>query len=236
MGFGILFIGYLIGFNTVAYPGFTKIFSYLLMLLAMTKLARYNRGLRQAYYALIPATVIGGLYFLLQVVSMFSLIPAREELLLFRLVPLAAALFELLFLFRLLRGLADLAEETEVPVLRLAALRNRTLSVIYYVLYIVGQLDYSEAATKFLIYYNLALLLVGFFIMFLNAKLIFGFYMWICLPGDENMDRKRSGIPFLDRLYEKMDAMEERRLKRRQEADRAYHEEKKKKKEKRKKK
>ena len=235
MGFGILFCGYLIGFNTVAYPGFTKVFSYLLMLLAMTKLGQYNRGLRGAYYALLPASIVGGLYFLLQVASMFSLLPETEEILLFRLIPLAAALFEVLFLFRLLRGLADLAKETEVPMLELAALRNRTLTVIYYALYILGQLDYGTAMTKFLIYYNVALLFVGFFIMFLNAKLIFGFYMWICLPGDESMERKHSRIPFFDRLYEKMDAMEERRLKRRQEADRALREQKEEKKKRRKK-
>ena len=224
MGFGILFCGYLIGFNTVAYPGFTKIFSYLLMLLAMTKLGQYNRALKGAYYALIPTSIVGGLYFLLQVTSMFSVIPEAEEILLFRLIPLAAALFEAFFLFRLMRGLADLAKETEVPVLELAALRNRTLTLIYYGLYVLGQLDYSAEMTKFLVYYNVALLFVGFFIMFLNAKLLFGFYMWICLPEDVNMERKHSRIPFLDRLYEKMDAMEEKRLKRRQETDRAYRE------------
>ncbi len=235
MGFGILFSGYLIGFNTVAYPGFTKIFSYLLMLLAMTKLGQYNRGLKGAYYALIPTSLVGGLYFFLQVASMFSLLPTTEEILLFRLIPLAAALLEALFLFRLLRGLADIAKETEVPMLELASLRNRTLTLIYYVLYVFGQLDYGEGMTEFLVYYNVALLFVGFFIMFLNAKLFFGFYMWICLPGDEDMERKRSRIPFVDRLYEKMDAMEERRLKRRQEADRAYREQKAEKKKRRKK-
>ena len=235
MGFGILFCGYLVGFNTVAYPGFTKIFSYLLMLLAMTKLGRYNHGLKGAYYALIPTSVVGGLYFLLQVASMFSLIPETEEILLFRLIPLAAAIFEAFFLFRLMRGLADLAKETEVPMLELAALRNRTLSLIYYGLYVLGQLDYGAELTKFLIYYNVALLFIGFFIMFLNAKLIFGFYMWICLPEDVNMERKHSRIPFLDRLYEKMDEMEERRLARRREADRAYREQKTEKKKRRKK-
>jgi hypothetical protein len=235
MGFGILFCGYLIAFNTVAYPGFTKIFSCLLMLLAMTKLGQYNRALKSAYYALIPTSVIAGLYFLLQVASMFSLIPETEEILLFRLIPLAVALFEAFFLFRLMRGLADIAKETEVPVLELAALRNRTLTTIYYGLYVLGQLDYGAEMTKFLIYYNVALLFVGFFIMFLNAKLFFGFYMWICLPEDVNMERKHSRIPFLDRLYEKMDEMEEKRLKRRQESDRAYREQKTEKKRRRKK-
>ncbi len=236
MGFGILFLGYLISFNTVAYPGFTKVFSFLLMLLAMSKLGIYNRHLRGAYRALIPTTVFGAVYFFLEAARMFSFLSEENALLLFRLVPLAVAIGELVFLTYLLGGLAELAKETEVPFLQLGALRNRILTLIYYFLFILGQFDYSPALTRFLVYYNVALLFVGFFIFFLNAKLIFGFYMWICLPGDENMSRKTSKIPFIDKLYEKMDAAEERRLMRRQNADAAYRKDKQKSKENKKKK
>ncbi len=236
MGFGILFLGYLISINTLAYPGFTKIFALLLMLLSMSKLGIYNRRLKSAYITLIPATVIGVLYFALEVAKMFSFIPEDAATLLFLLIPLAVTVCELIFLFYLLGGLADLAKETEVPFLLLGSLRNRTLTVIYYVLFILGQFDYSPALTKFLIYYNVALLFVGFFIFFLNAKLIYGFYMWICLPGDENMNRKTSNIPFIDKLYERMDAAEERRLQRRQNSDAAYRQEKQARKENKKKK
>lgn len=236
MGFGILFLGYLISLNTVAYPGFTKIFSFLLMLLAMSKLGVYNRRLKGAYTALIPASLLGALYFFLEIARMFSLLSQEGITLLFRLVPLAVAICEAVFLFYLLGGLADLAKETEVPFLQLGALRNRILSLVYYFLFIIGQFDYSQALTRFLVYYNVALLFVWFFLFFLNAKLIYGFYMWICLPGDESMSRKTSRIPFVDKLYERMDEAEERRLQRRQNADAAYRREKQKKKEHKKKK
>ena len=226
MGFGILFFGYLISVNTIAYPGFTKIIAYLVMLLAMTKLGRYNRDLKAAYYALIPTTVIGFLYFLSEISAMFSLVPEREMTLLFRLIPFAAAIFELFFLFRLLRGLQALAKETEVPMLEVSCFRNRLFVLGYYFLYILGQLDYGEKMAYFLACYNLAVLLVGFVVMFLNAKLFYNFYMWICLPGDEDMKRKSSKNRLLDKLYEKMDEMEERRLKRRQEQDLLYRSEK----------
>ena len=219
MGFGILFFGYLISFNTIAYPGFTKIIAYLVMLLAMTRLGQYNRDLKAAYYTLIPGAAIGALYFLAEIASMFSLLPEKEMTLLFRLIPLAIAILELLFLFRLLRGLQALAKETEVPMLEVASFRNRLFIVGYHLLYILGQLDYGEQMAYFLACYNLAILLVGFVVMFLNAKLFYNFYMWICLPGDEDMKRKTSKNRLLDKLYEKMDEMEERKLKRRQEQD-----------------
>ena len=222
MGFGILFFGYLISINTIAYPGFTKIIAYLVMLLAMTRLGQYNRDLKAAYYTLIPTAVIGALYFLAEIAAMFSLLPEKELTLLFRLVPLAIAIFELVFLFRLLRGLQALAKETEVPMLEVSAFRDRLFVLGYYFLYILGQLDYGEKMAYVLACYNLAILLVGFVVMFLNAKLFYNFYMWICLPGDEDMKRKTSKNRLLDKLYEKMDQMEEKRLKRRQEQDLLY--------------
>lgn len=219
MGFGILFFGYLVSFNTIAYPGFTKIIAYLVMLLAMTRLGQYHRDLKAAYYTLIPGAIIGALYFLTEIASMFSLLPEKELTLLFRLIPFAVAILEAVFLFYLLRGLQALAKETEVPMLEVASFRNRLFVLGYYLLYILGQLDYGEKLTYFLACYNLAILLVGFVVMILNAKLFYGFYMWICLPGDVDMKRKTSKIRLLDKLYEKMDAMEERKLERKRERD-----------------
>ena len=235
MGFGILFIGYLIGINTVAYPGFTKILSFLVMLLAMAKLSPYNPPLKKAYYTLIPTTVFGALYFMLEIAGMFFLLPQAEILLFRRIAAFAVAICEVIFLLFLLRGLQALAKETAVPFLEVNSFRNRIFTVVYYLFYLIGQLDFPASMIPFLRYYTLAVLIVGLAVMFLNAKLIYGFYMWICLPGDEDMKRKTSSIPFLDKLYAKMDDAEERRLTARREADAAYRAEKKKKKEKKKK-
>ena len=101
MGFGTLFIGYLIGANTLAYPGFTKVFAYLVMLLAMTKLAPYHRSLKNALYTLIPTAVLGLGYLLLEGADLFSLLSEEGKALLFRLVPLGCYLCEAAFLFLL---------------------------------------------------------------------------------------------------------------------------------------
>ena len=179
MGFGILFFGYLISFNTLAYPGFTRIFAYLVMLLAMTKLAQYNRHLRSAFGMLVPAAIFGFFYFLTQGAAFFSLLSIENEELLFRLSELGCYIFEFLFLYLLLRGLQDLAVETEVPMLVVRSFRNRIFTSVYYVLLILGQFNYGESTAQFLIRYNIIVMLIGFVILFLNAKLFYSYYMWI---------------------------------------------------------
>ena len=222
MGFGLLFFGYLLSFNTISYPGFTKIFSYLVMLLAMVRLSQYNRHLKAAYHALIPTAVVGALYLMIEAASAFSLLAKDVELLLFRIIPLGIAVFELVFLFYLLRGLSALAVETEVKILEISALRNRLFTTVYYFLYIIGQLDYGAEATRFLIYYNLAILLVGFVIMLMNAKLFYNFYMWICLPEDVEMEKKPSSHSLFGKLGRRIDDAADKQMERRIARDKEY--------------
>lgn len=237
MGFGILFFGYLIGINTVAFPGFFKILSYLVMLRAATRFARFNRHLTAAYYTLIPATIVGAFYLFIEAGSLFSLFTADIEALLFRIVPLAAAAFELLFLMRLLKGLQELAVETEVKILEIASFRNRIFTFVYYLLYILGQLEYPESMTVFLNYYAFAVILIGLVIMLMNAKLFYNFYMWICLPDDIEMQRKPSRFALVERVRTHLDGIEERQLARqREKAEEERKKKEKRRKEKRKKK
>ena len=226
MGFGLLFLGYLIGLNTVAFPGFTKIFSYLVMLLAMVKLGQYNRHLKAAYHALFPTALVGALYLFLEAASVFSLLSADAETLLFRIIPLFAAVFEMVFLFHLFKGLYDLAVETEVKILEIASFRNRLFTIGYYLLYIVGQLDYGTGATRFLVYYNLAILLVGFVIMLMNAKLFYNFYMWICLPEDLDMEKKQSSPSLFGKLGQRINEATDKQIEQRIAGDREYRKEK----------
>jgi hypothetical protein len=54
--------------------------------------------------------------------------------------------------------------------------------------------------------------------MLLNAILIYSCYMWICLPEDVEMQRKKTGIQFLDDLNERLDKKEEEAQKKKKEA------------------
>ena len=218
MGFGTLFIGYLIGLNTVAYPGFTKILSYLVMLMAATKLARFNRHLKGAYYALIPTCLVGVCHLFVEAGALFSLFAEDTESLLVGIVSPIAAILELVFMMRLLRGLQELAVETEVKVLEIAAFRNRIFTLVYYALYILGLLFLNGAENgKLFAYCAIVILLLGLAVTLLNAKLFYNFYMWICLPEDLAMERKPSRFPLLERIHKYFDGVEERQLARRRE-------------------
>ncbi|MBQ2718490.1 MAG: hypothetical protein IJF73_00295 [Clostridia bacterium] len=210
MGFGILVFGYLINLNTLVYPGFTKILGYLVMLLATTRLAVYNRPLRSAHHLLIPTAVLGGGYLLLEMARLFSLLPKNEEELLFRLIPLALYALELVFFYLLFRGLQALAAETEVRLLEVQAFRNRIFTTVYYVLFLAGQFNYGESSAVFLVRYNIVVLLLGIVIGFLNLKMIYNFYMWICLPEDLSMETGGLSIPGLRRLNAKFDELQEK--------------------------
>ncbi len=210
MGFGTLFLGYLISLNTLAYAGFTKIFAYLVMLLALSKLAVYNRPFKRAYYSLFPLLLIGLCFLGLEVAGMFSLLMEQELSLFRQLCSMAYNLFEMVFSWFLLRGIQDIAHETNVYVLEVRAFRNRLFTTLYYLLFLVGQLAWQSVT--FAAAFNLVLLVLFVVIAILNAKLIYNTYMWICLEGDEDMPRRDSGIKFIDKLYRKLDEKEEAML------------------------
>ena len=74
---------------------------------------------------------------------------------------------------------------------------------------------------KIVVYSTLPVLLVGLVVHFLNAKLIFSCYMWICPEGDEQMERGESRIGLINRIQKKTDAMEEEFARRRSEEENA---------------
>lgn len=235
MGFGTLFIGYLISINTIAAPGFTKILAYLVMLMATVRLSPFNRHLKKAHNVLLPTVFVGVGYLFVEAGALFSLFPTdlEESLILFS--SLLTAVFELVFLIHLLRGLQELAVETDVKILEIAAFRNRIFTFCYYTLYLIdaafalSTTEYSAGLVRFLGYYAFAVLLIGFVVMLMNAKLFYNFYMWICLPEDIAMERKPSRFALINKIRTYFDGVEERQLERRRERDAAYQKSKKRK-------
>ncbi len=218
MGFGTLFLGYLILVNNIAFTGFTKIIAYLIMLLALLKLRPYNAPLKSAFISLIPLSLMGLVLLYLQATELLSL-PVSPDAVTYSSV--IASVLELVFSFYLLKGLQALAKETGIYVLEVRAFRNRLFTVLYYLLFIVGQIPW-EGNAVFFAYYSIVILLFGFAVMLLNAKLIYNCYMWICLEGEEDMGRRHSSFKPLDKLYERLDALWEGFAKRRGEADAEY--------------
>ncbi len=218
MGFGTLFLGYVILINNIAFDGFTKILAYLIMLLALLKLRPYNSPFKAAFITLIPLSAMGFVLLYLEVANLFFLPPSADA---FTYSSVIANILELVFSFYLLHGIQKIAKETGVYVLEVRAFRNRIFTCLYYLLFLLGQMPW-EGGIVFWAYYNIVILLFGFAVMILNAKLIYNCYMWICLEGEEDMERRHSSFKPLDKLYEKLDALWEGFAKRRSEADAEY--------------
>lgn len=218
MGFGTLFFGYLFLFNTVSFTGFTKIIAYLIMLLALLKLRPYNPPFKSAFISLIPLSLMGLVLFYLDAADLLSFSVSADAI---TYCAVITSVLEFVFSFYLLKGLQAISKETGVYVLEVRAFRNRLFTVLYYLLFILGQIPWKGGAV-FWAYYSIVILLFGFAVMILNAKLIYNCYMWICLEGEEDMGRRRSSFKPLDKLYERLDALWESFAKRRGEADAEY--------------
>lgn len=216
MGFGILFLGYLVTFIGAMTPvyAFTQLFGVLILLYALSKLARHNKyfmitfGITLAYLAQSVFTLVG--YFI-----------AREEGSTFALIEsytLAAVV--LAFHLFLMLAIRDIAIFTSLPKLMTRAIRNVITMGIYCILLLIQRTNFltNEIALQ---YVGLASVLLGVIWLILNAALIFSCYMWICLEGEENMDKSPLNIPFLntinDAMNRGMDKIAERRAERNQE-------------------
>ena len=211
MGFGYLFIGYLLATNPV-YSAFTAVFGVLLFAFAMRRLSLFNLPLRHAGMLVYPMLAVEGARFVFELLRLLSLVPAA----LFSnvssiLMPISTVL-SLLFHERLLSGIEELAIETELPKVRYRAKRNRLFAILTYALSLAITLPIS--AEGYLLFAGSAFLpvLIALVVcIVLNAMLIWSCYMWICLPEDLDMKRKKTGIAWLDRIEDKLEADEEKR-------------------------
>lgn len=211
MGFGYLFVGYLLAINPV-YSAFTAVFGVLVMLFGMLRLRRFNLPLSHAGMLIYPMLCVEGARFVLELLRLLSLLPtAAFNSTSSVLTPVSTVLF-LLFHERLLSGIEELAIETELPKIRYRANRNRLFSLLSYALSLAialpiggeGYLTFTAAAF-------LPALLALLVTLVLNALLFWSCYMWICLPEDLEMKRPPTGIKWLDRIEDKLERDEEKR-------------------------
>ena len=217
MGFGILFLGYLItyvGSMTPVYA-FTQIFGVLVMLYALSKLARHNTnftvtfGITLAYLVQSVYTVVG--YFM-----------AWEDAGVLRAIEQYTGI-AIVFLFHvgLMLAIRDIAVFTSLPKLKTRAIRNIITTVAYCLLTVLPHLGLITNATVAQ-YVTIASYLLGIIWLVLNAALIFSCYLWICLEGEENMDKSPLNIPFLNTVNAAMNRSIDKLAERRAEKNREY--------------
>lgn len=194
MGFGFLLLGYLMFFNiqaqSISIDPFCDLVGYILMLIGLCKLCKYNRGFRYAKYVDIVLLPIGVLTLLLQVQSTFA---ARGISSVLDVLTGVASVYRVLLSFLVLLfhaalywGIYEMATEVALPKLRKASLRNLILTVLYYVFILLLHL-FREPLGTLGTYFNGPMQLYGYLWILLGAVCIFNCYRLICLPGDEDM-------------------------------------------------
>ena len=217
MGFGILFLGYLITFIGAMTPiyAFTQFFGVLVLLYALSKLARHNKYFKGTFFL--------ALVFLAQ--SIYTLVgyfvswPKESAFAIaesYSLVIIVLVLHVFLML-----AIRDIAIFTSLPKLRTRAVRNIITTGIYCILFALPRTNLISNTT-FLQYLGLATVLFGIIWLILNAALIFSCYMWICLEGEENMDKSPLNVPFLNTINDAMNRGLDKIAERRAEKDREY--------------
>ncbi len=215
MGFGYLFAGYLFFFNFLPfYHIYTDIFGILLMMLGLSTLKQYANGFKNAFFAAFPLTVIALTSFVGRLGGLLSLFSFPNELTI--VLATLTHITKGIFLWFTLSGIAEISTETSIPVLKLKALRNRIFTLVFYVCGTMLETNLFTHISVFLRYFTLFYMLFGLIYTFLNTKIFFESYIWICLEGEESMERKESRFGFINKLNEVSDRIEQKTLQRKE--------------------
>ena len=223
MGFGILFVGYLITYLMSLNPlgPVFHILGYAVMALGLSRLNRYHTSFfyaTVASIALLISSLVGGILLLAgylydNLILSVCLYP-----------PIVQAVLEILnavliFLFHalLLWSIRAMAHETELPKLGISAIRNFVFICLSYLINLTVRLPMWDNEMKS--YFNLAYVLLQLSWILLDLWLLYSCYAKICDENDGEMQRKASRFAFVNRFRDAFDQRENRAI----EADRAYH-------------
>ena len=214
MGFGILFIGYIIMsvFSLNPFGDLAQLVGYSVILYALLKLSPYAKNFVYAKYTAFPLILYSAYASVLTVIDKLGFNTAGMDGAKIYLKPIVAIIVFAFHLF-LLFGIRELAKLTELAKLSDKAVRNFIVGVFYFALSVFGMLN-TPIKEDFTKYFGLPTLLIGLVWYILNIILIYSCYMWICLEGDEDMARKPSRFAFINRLNDSIDQKEKEAIQR----------------------
>lgn len=213
MGFGILFIGYIFMslFSLNPFGDIAQLLGFSIILFALFKLSPYAKNFKIAKYVTVPlvlACAFSSVTTIIQKLGVeISLGIGFEQI-----FSLAFAVLFFIFHLFLLFGIREIAKFTELPKISEKAIRNFIVGAFYFVLTFAGSLD-TPFKEDFAKYFGMPTLVIGLIWYALNIVLIYSAYMWICLEGDEDMERKRSKFEFVNKLNDAFDKKEEEAIK-----------------------
>ncbi|MBR2927263.1 MAG: hypothetical protein IKC31_06775 [Clostridia bacterium] len=205
MGFGYLFLGYLVTFvlrltaEGLGVTGFALLLGYSLMLAGLWQLTRFEKSFAVSKWLLIPL-LVGALY---QTVKDIAALCAAS-------VPFFTPVtdtvmtwieFALLLAFNvsMLIGVYRIAKQVELPSTGNAALRNIMFIGVGSVLYLIGNLPLPnfELVRKYL---SLPIMLLQIVWIVANLLLLLSCTKNICKAGDEEQPPKRYRWELLNKI------------------------------------
>ena len=209
MGFGILFIGYIIMslFSLNPFGDIAQLIGFAVIFYALLKLSPYAKNFMIAKYVTLPLVLTSAFS---SVVTVMGKLGADTSFTRPFDGALSAAVAVLFFAFHLflLFGIREIAKFTELTKIAERAVRNFVVGAFYFALTLVGSLD-TPFKEDFAKYFGMPTLVIGLVWYVLNIILIYSSYMWICLEGDEDMERKKSRFEFVNKFNDAFDKKEE---------------------------
>jgi len=214
MGFGLLILGYFLAFAFNLSPAyfFADVIGALIMLCAFAKLSEYNLYFRQAIAACIAFTLAA----LANGILISFHLPAVEGSagLVLNVLKAVSALCMHWFLFRGIRGIADGAG---AACLAQKAIRNLVMVCTYYVMYFLALL--AEPVLPEAAAYASMLVYLYFLVCLVFNVILFHTCFGTLYPEEgDPMENRRSRIPFLNKLYDSADRLEEEKNRYRRES------------------
>ena len=225
MGFGWMFLGQLF-FWTIKPESFDflpDIFGYLLALYGIKIASKYCKNFKTAKFAASLGAVIGGALFAVQALMSFdvSIVPPAAA----SFLTAASVAIKIVYLMALLYGIYTLAVTTGADKTKKRSVFALILAPFLWLFYALCEsAPYMftftpEFASDVLTY----ALLCEIVYVAISSIGVFSAYMWICVEGDENMEKKnniRSPMDYFDKRREK-DAKEKEENERRAAAEKA---------------
>jgi len=205
MGFGFLFLGYLVAFvlsmtlERLHVGGLAYLLGYALMLRGLTELTRYQKNFSYAKYLTFPLLALAGYSLLGSFDTMFYwnlpiFVSSVREV-----VSAVTDLLMLVFQCAVLFGIRMLAREVELLHIDTKALRNMIFVAMYAILYCVARFPVSWVGS-FVGYVEYAKMLVWLVLVVCNLLLLLSCNKNICPAGDEDQPPRQSRFGFINRM------------------------------------
>ena len=188
MGFGTLFVGYFLLLN-LTYYGFTDAIAAALMLLGLYKLSPINQHFKMASIAsaLFLAFSVGEL----GIAAYEMLFRSISTPALVSILSIGRCLLIGLLTAFMLRGIAEVAKEVDIPDLHSKASRLSVISAVVYSMWIVLEAPLSFMGDFIPAVLSLIVMLATFALLIVNLTVIYSCYMKICMPGDEDITKEK---------------------------------------------